>query len=197
MPRRHLWRQRLDHEPRRDRRSCAGYRDRSHLPVGRARRGRGNAVDCSIDRRATRRQLRTGRRTHRRGDDRARSLELARTAAAWHHGHGSRCCRHRVGAVGDRRSVRRCTTSSSRCRSPTRTHLLAARTSPLRRVVVADRSTALIVLVDADDGIPHVCTSLLDLSGPMNARWHADAALASLPVQARCAGSASEVRSGW
>ena len=45
-------------------------------------------------------------------------------------------------------------------------HLLAARTSPLRRVVVADRSTALIVLVDADEGIPHVCTSLLDLSGP-------------------------------
>ena len=67
-------------------------------------------------------------------------------------------------------------------------HLLAARTSPLRRVVVADRSTALIVLVDADEGIPHVCTSLLDLSGPMNARWYADAALASLPVQARCAG---------
>ncbi|HVE18066.1 MAG TPA: FtsK/SpoIIIE domain-containing protein, partial [Ilumatobacteraceae bacterium] len=67
-------------------------------------------------------------------------------------------------------------------------HLLAARTSPLRRVVVADRSTALIVLVDADDGIPHVCTSLLDLSGRMNARWYADAALASLPVQARCAG---------
>ena len=67
-------------------------------------------------------------------------------------------------------------------------HLLAARTSPLRRAVVADRSTALIVLVGADEGIPHVCTSLLDLSGPMNARWHADAALASLPVQARCAG---------
>ena len=67
-------------------------------------------------------------------------------------------------------------------------HLLAARTSPLRRVVVADRSTALIVLVSADEGVPHVCTSLLDLSGPMNARWHADAALASLPVQARCAG---------
>ena len=67
-------------------------------------------------------------------------------------------------------------------------HLLAARTSPLRRVVVADRSTALIVLVGADDGVPHVCTSLLDLSGPMNARWHADAATASLPVQARCAG---------
>ncbi|MEY2417221.1 MAG: segregation ATPase FtsK/SpoIIIE, family, partial [Ilumatobacteraceae bacterium] len=67
-------------------------------------------------------------------------------------------------------------------------HLLAARTSPLRRVVVADRPTALIVLVDADEGIPHVCTSLLDLCGPMNARWYADAALASLPVQARCAG---------
>ena len=67
-------------------------------------------------------------------------------------------------------------------------HLLAARTSPLRRVVVAERSTALIVLVGADDGIPHVCTSLLDLCGPTHARWHADAALASLPVQARCAG---------
>lgn len=66
--------------------------------------------------------------------------------------------------------------------------LLAARTSPLRRVVVGDRSTALIVLVETDDGIPHVCTSLLDLCGPINARWHPDAALASLPVQARCFG---------
>ncbi len=66
--------------------------------------------------------------------------------------------------------------------------LLAARTSPLRRVLVADRSMALIVLVETDDGIPHVCTSLLDLCGPINARWHADAALASLPVQARCFG---------
>ncbi len=63
--------------------------------------------------------------------------------------------------------------------------LLAARTSPLRRVMVADRSTALIVLVGADCGIPHVCSSLLDLCGPINARWHPDAALASLPVQAR------------
>ena len=67
-------------------------------------------------------------------------------------------------------------------------HLLASRTSPLRRVVGASRSTALIVLVGGDGGIPHICTSLLDLSGPMNARWHADAALGSLPVQARCAG---------
>jgi DNA segregation ATPase FtsK/SpoIIIE, S-DNA-T family len=63
--------------------------------------------------------------------------------------------------------------------------LLAARTSPLRRVASAERSTALIVLLDVDDGIPHVCTSLLDLCGATNARWHADAALASLPVQAR------------
>ena len=66
--------------------------------------------------------------------------------------------------------------------------LLAARTSPLRRVVTSDRSTALIVLVDADGGIPHVCSSLLDLCGPMKARWHAEAALASLPVEARCCG---------
>ncbi len=63
--------------------------------------------------------------------------------------------------------------------------LLTARTSPMRRVLVAGRSVALIVLVPPDDGIPHVCTSLLDLCGPLNARWHADAALASLPVQAR------------
>ena len=63
--------------------------------------------------------------------------------------------------------------------------LLAARTSPLRRVAVADRSMALIVLVDADAGIPHVCSSLLDLCGPISARWHPDAALASLPIQAR------------
>ena len=63
--------------------------------------------------------------------------------------------------------------------------LLAARTSPLRRVLVADRSVALIVLVAPDDGIPHVCASLLDVCGPINARWHPDAALAALPVQAR------------
>ncbi|MEY2400528.1 MAG: segregation ATPase FtsK/SpoIIIE, family, partial [Ilumatobacteraceae bacterium] len=63
--------------------------------------------------------------------------------------------------------------------------LLAARTSPLRRVAVADRSAALIVLVAADEGIPHVCSSLLDVCGPINARWHADAAAASLPVHAR------------
>ncbi len=63
--------------------------------------------------------------------------------------------------------------------------LLAARTSPLRRVVTSDRSTALIVTVGADDGVPHVCSSLLDLSGPIFAKWHADAALSSLPVQVR------------
>ncbi|MEP7203254.1 MAG: FtsK/SpoIIIE domain-containing protein [Ilumatobacteraceae bacterium] len=66
--------------------------------------------------------------------------------------------------------------------------LLAARTSPLRRAVVGDRSTALIVLVGPDGGIPHVCSSLLDLYGPTHGRWHADVALASLPVQARCFG---------
>ncbi|HZX54575.1 MAG TPA: FtsK/SpoIIIE domain-containing protein [Ilumatobacteraceae bacterium] len=65
--------------------------------------------------------------------------------------------------------------------------LLAARTSPLRRVV-GERSCALVVLVDPDGGIPHVCTSLLDVSASTNGRWHADAALASLPVQVRCAG---------
>ena len=65
---------------------------------------------------------------------------------------------------------------------------LAARTSPLRRTVVGDGAAALIVLVDAEGGIPHVCTSLFDLGGPVNGRWHADAALASLPVQVRWAG---------
>jgi S-DNA-T family DNA segregation ATPase FtsK/SpoIIIE len=63
--------------------------------------------------------------------------------------------------------------------------LLAARTSPLRRVTTSDRSTALIVLVADEGGIPHVCSSLLDLRGPIHARWHADAGLTSLPVQAR------------
>ncbi|MEY2553082.1 MAG: segregation ATPase FtsK/SpoIIIE, family, partial [Ilumatobacteraceae bacterium] len=63
--------------------------------------------------------------------------------------------------------------------------LLASRTSPLRRAVTADRSVALIVLIDEEGGVPHVCTSLLDIRTPMFARWHADAALDSLPVQAR------------
>ena len=66
--------------------------------------------------------------------------------------------------------------------------LLAARTSPVRRVVMTDRSIALVVLVDDGGGIPHVCSALLDLCGPMRARWHADAALSSLPVEVRCAG---------
>ena len=63
--------------------------------------------------------------------------------------------------------------------------LLAARTSPLRRVVNSDRSTALLVLVGGDGGIPHVCSSLLDVCGPVYAKWHADAPLSSLPVHAR------------
>jgi S-DNA-T family DNA segregation ATPase FtsK/SpoIIIE len=63
--------------------------------------------------------------------------------------------------------------------------LLAARTSPLRRVVNSDRSTALIVSVSGEGGVPHVCSSLLDVCGPVYARWHAEAALSSLPVQAR------------
>ena len=66
--------------------------------------------------------------------------------------------------------------------------LLAARTSPLRRVVTTERSVALVVSVEEGGGVPHVCSSLLDLGGPMRARWHADAALASLPVEVRCAG---------
>jgi DNA segregation ATPase FtsK/SpoIIIE, S-DNA-T family len=66
--------------------------------------------------------------------------------------------------------------------------LLAARTSPLRRVVTTERSVALIVLVGADGGVPHVCSSLLDLCGSTMARWQADVAVASLPVQARCFG---------
>ena len=66
--------------------------------------------------------------------------------------------------------------------------LLAARTSPLRRMATADRSTALVVLVGEEGGVPHVCSSLLDVGGPIFARWHADAALGSLPVQARWCG---------
>jgi DNA segregation ATPase FtsK/SpoIIIE, S-DNA-T family len=63
--------------------------------------------------------------------------------------------------------------------------LLAARTGPLRRVVNSDRSTALIVLVGDDDGVPHVCSSLFELCGQVCARWHAGAAGDSLPVLVR------------
>ncbi|HSB88342.1 MAG TPA: FtsK/SpoIIIE domain-containing protein, partial [Ilumatobacteraceae bacterium] len=66
--------------------------------------------------------------------------------------------------------------------------VLATRTSPLRRAMSGDRSMAVIVLVPATDGVPHMCTSLVDVGGPMLARWHADAALASLPEQVRWAG---------
>lgn len=66
--------------------------------------------------------------------------------------------------------------------------LLAARTSPLRRVITSDRAAALLVLVGTGEGVPHVCTSLLDIGARTQARWHADAAVASLPVPVRWAG---------
>jgi DNA segregation ATPase FtsK/SpoIIIE, S-DNA-T family len=66
--------------------------------------------------------------------------------------------------------------------------LLSARTSPLRRIVNNDPTAAVLVLVDAEAGVPHVCTSLLDVGRNAHARWLADAALTSLPVPVRWAG---------
>jgi DNA segregation ATPase FtsK/SpoIIIE, S-DNA-T family len=66
--------------------------------------------------------------------------------------------------------------------------LLAARTSPLRRLATSDRSPALVVLVDPDGGIPHLCTGLLQLTSSRFARWIVDTTSSTLPQQVCVAG---------
>jgi S-DNA-T family DNA segregation ATPase FtsK/SpoIIIE len=66
--------------------------------------------------------------------------------------------------------------------------LLAARTSPLRRAVTAERGSSLIAVVASDGAVPHVCTSLLQLgAGPLG-RWVVDTAVDALPAAVRVSG---------
>ena len=65
---------------------------------------------------------------------------------------------------------------------------LAARTSPLRRALADAQAHALLVVLAADGGVPHLCTSVLSLtSGPVG-RWVADTHTTLLPVPVRVAG---------
>ena len=66
--------------------------------------------------------------------------------------------------------------------------LLATRTSPLRRALADPDAHALIVVLPADVGVPHLCTSVLTTaSGPIG-RWVADTQATMLPVPVRLAG---------
>ncbi len=66
--------------------------------------------------------------------------------------------------------------------------LLATRTSPLRRALADPDAQALMVILAADVGVPHLCTSVLTtVSGPYG-RWVADTQATMLPVPVRLAG---------
>lgn len=66
--------------------------------------------------------------------------------------------------------------------------LLTTRTSPLRRALADPDTHALMVVLAADSGVPHLCTSVLTTaSGPIG-RWVADARTTMLPVPVRLAG---------
>ena len=167
-------------------RPAADRRHRRFVPSRGPRHRRTDSGRRPLDRAAARGQLRACRRADRRGHPRTGAVALAGGAAARHD-------RGRSGRGGGRGGL--CARPSP---STTSRHILTWSSSPtlpscwqLGRArcvesLVADRSVALIVLVAADDGIPHVCTSLLDLCGPINARAGTPTpALASLPVQAR------------
>ena len=65
---------------------------------------------------------------------------------------------------------------------------LATRTSPLRRVLAEEGAHALLVAVPEDDGVPHLCTSVLTVNhGPLG-RWVADTAATLLPTIVRICG---------
>ena len=65
---------------------------------------------------------------------------------------------------------------------------LAARTSPLRRALADPTARALLLVLPAEVGVPHLCTSVLTVaSGPVG-RWVADTRATLLPVPVRFAG---------
>ncbi|HRB02649.1 MAG TPA: FtsK/SpoIIIE domain-containing protein [Ilumatobacteraceae bacterium] len=66
--------------------------------------------------------------------------------------------------------------------------LLATRTSPLRRALADPDLHALIVVLHADAGVPHLCTSVVTTGAGSSGRWVADTHATMLPVPVRCAG---------
>ena len=66
--------------------------------------------------------------------------------------------------------------------------LLATRTSPLRRALADPDAHALMVILPADVGVPHLCTSVLTTANGPTGRWVADTHATMLPVPVRLAG---------
>ena len=66
--------------------------------------------------------------------------------------------------------------------------LLATRTSPLRRALADPALYGLVVAVAADDGVPHLCTSVLTLSSGPVGRWVGDTRATLLPTSVRTSG---------
>lgn len=66
--------------------------------------------------------------------------------------------------------------------------LLTTRTSPLRRALADPDTHALMVVLAADSGVPHLCTSVLTTANGPIGRWVADARTTMLPVPVRLAG---------
>lgn len=66
--------------------------------------------------------------------------------------------------------------------------VLATRTGPLRRAVADFRLHALLVVLDEEGSVPHLCTSVITSSSGPLARWVPDARSTMLPVSVRVAG---------
>ena len=66
--------------------------------------------------------------------------------------------------------------------------LLATRTSPLRRALADPDLHALMVLLPADVGVPHLCTSVFTTANGATGRWVADTQATLLPVPVKLAG---------
>ncbi|MDO8364031.1 MAG: FtsK/SpoIIIE domain-containing protein [Actinomycetota bacterium] len=71
--------------------------------------------------------------------------------------------------------------------------LLAARTSPVRRALADPDRHALLLMLPADHGVPHLCTAVLSTTHGPFARWVADTRTTLLPVQVRVAGTGERV----
>jgi DNA segregation ATPase FtsK/SpoIIIE, S-DNA-T family len=65
---------------------------------------------------------------------------------------------------------------------------LATRTSPLRRLLADAERHAVIVAVPEDEGVPHLCTSVLSMTAGPIGRWVPDTQATLLPSPVRVAG---------
>lgn len=67
--------------------------------------------------------------------------------------------------------------------------LLATRTSPLRRALADPARRALLAVLPADAGVPHLCTGVVTTTHGPTGRWVADTRVTMLPVPVRIAGA--------